>query len=427
MLRSGRFLTIIILVSCACSGSRIPSVVIPQVVNLSAMYNPVSTKLYPAYTVYHDSPSTSQLFVKIFPSNLLFSGGIEAGSLIGQVSIGYYLNDITDPDRTFQADSGTVTYNINRDNADRRFITQIPIKAEAGRDYQLMVIARDRIRDEETLTYLYVDKTTSLSEQNFLVTDLKEGIPIFQPYVVGNTPFSLDCYDKTRKQVYVSYYGREIPLPRPAFSPSGERTYLERPDSLWVLPFGTGVSYQLDGEGIYFFQLDTTVSEGLTLYHFGKNYPQVREIEELVDPLAYLATSAEYDEIKNAQNRKLAVDNFWLDRAGNIEKARELIRIYYNRVFYANYYFTSMKPGWKTDRGMIFIIYGPPQAVTTLAGQEKWIYYKNNFTTTVTFTFNHSAVPYALNNYVLQRSENYDAYWRQAVDTWRRGDVYLIE
>jgi GWxTD domain-containing protein len=183
----------------------------------------------------------------------------------------------------------------------------------------------------------------------------------------------------------------------------------------------------LNYEGIYHFQLDTNQANGLTLFNFGDGYPKVQEVKQLIESLAYLATTAEYEELKNSTNQKLAVDNFWLDKAGNVDKARELIRVYYNRVFFANYYFTSFKPGWKTDRGMIFIIYGPPQSVKVSPNQEKWIYYKNNFTTTVTFTFDHTPSPYAFDNFTLQRADTYDTYWRQAVDTWRRGNIYLIE
>jgi len=143
--------------------------------------------------------------------------------------------------------------------------------------------------------------------------------------------------------------------------------------------------------------------------------------------LAYLTTTTEYEELKKSTNQKLAVDNFWLEKAGDIEKARELIKVYYNRVFFANYYFTSFKPGWKTDRGMIYIIYGPPQSVKVEPLQEKWIYYKNNFSTTVTFTFDFSPTDYSMDNYTLQRSDSYDTYWRNAVDTWRNGNIYLIE
>ena len=153
----------------------------------------------------------------------------------------------------------------------------------------------------------------------------------------------------------------------------------------------------------------------------------MQTVDQLVESLAYLTTSAEYETLKTATNKKLAVDNFWIERAGNLDKARELIRVYYNRVFFANFYFTSFKPGWKTDRGMIYIIYGPPQSVKVEPGREKWIYYKDNYTSTVTFTFDHTPNAFSVDNFSLQRSDSYDTFWRSAVDTWRKGKIYLIE
>ena len=156
------------------------------------------------------------------------------------------------------------------------------------------------------------------------------------------------------------------------------------------------INYQLNYEGIYHFQLDSSRREGLTVFNFGSTYPKVQEVNQLIEPLAYLASTPEYEALKKSTNQKLAVDNFWIEKAGNVERARELIKVYYNRVFFANFFFTSYKPGWKTDRGMIFIIYGPPQSVKVTPTQEKWIYFKNNFTTSVTFTFDHTPLPFRL-------------------------------
>ena len=58
-----------------------------------------------------------------------------------------------------------------------------------------------------------------------------------------------------------------------------------------------------------------------------------------------------------------------------MEQAKELIRIYYNRVFFSNYYFTSDREGWKTDSGMIFIVYGPPNTFYKSEDEEKWGYF----------------------------------------------------
>jgi hypothetical protein len=67
-------------------------------INLSNMYNPVNTRLHPAFTIYHNAPSTSLLLIKIFPSELLYSGTIEPNKLLGVVSLTYLLHDITEPE-----------------------------------------------------------------------------------------------------------------------------------------------------------------------------------------------------------------------------------------------------------------------------------------------------------------------------------------
>jgi GWxTD domain-containing protein len=419
------YLLCLLVLPVACFAPK--STVSPSVVNLSKMYNPTNTHFHPAYTIYHDSPSTSLLLLKIFPSELLYSGTIEPNKLLAQVSLKYALFDITDLQKPEMADSGMIIYTFARENADKRFETQLPLQTKTGKHYQLIITAKDLVRKDENLTYLYVDKSLTLSEQNFLVTSAREKIPFYEPYVVGNSTFKLDCHLPGYDSVYVFYYGQELPLPRPSFSLSREKEFLEKPDSVWVLPFSKAVSYQLNYEGIYHFQLDTSIDAGLNLFNFGESYPKVQETKQLIESVAYLATSAEYDALKKAVNKKLALDNFWIEKAGNIEKARELIRVYYNRVFFANYYFTSFKPGWKTARGMIFVIYGPPQSVKVTPSQEKWIYYKNNFATMVTFTFDHTPTSFSLDNYTLQRSDSYDTYWRNAVDTWRKGNIYMIE
>jgi GWxTD domain-containing protein len=399
----------------------------PSVINLSNMYNPTNTRLHPAFAIYNDSPTTSLLLIKIFPAELLYSGTIEPNKLLGQVGISYILTDITNKEQPVVADSGKTTLTFLRENADKRYQTQLPINTDAGKQYQLAVTAKDLVRRSESLTYLYIDKSQPYSGQNFLIMNPEDRLPQYDPYVIGNRTIKLDYSFEGYDKVFVSYYGKEIPLPKPSFSLNQEKEYFDKPDSVWELPLSKNVQYQLNYPGVYYFQPDTTLKAGLTLMNFGESYPRVQQVAQLIEPLAYLATSVEYESLKKATNQKLAVDNFWLNKAGNIEKARELIRVYYNRVYFANYYFTSFKPGWKTDRGMIFIIYGPPQSVKETPAQEKWIYYKNNYSTTVTFTFDHVPSAYAYDNYVLQRSDSYDTYWRAAVDTWRRGNIYLIE
>jgi len=348
--------------------------------------------------------------------------------MIARLRISFNLTDITDRSTPVLADSGTHEYTLLKENAEKRFLAQLALRAEKDKIYELHVSASDLIRNEVHHDYLIVDKTSPYSGQNYRVTEVINNLPFFEPFVTGNAPFKFEYRIDTFSRVYVSYYGQESPLPLPSFSLAREREFLEKPDSLWILNYQKNTPYLLAYEGIYHFQFDTTVREGLTVFNFGPDYPRIKKPQEMIGPLAYLTSSVEYEEIKRSVNQKLAVDNFWLGLTNNImDRARELIRVYYNRVYFANYYFTTFKPGWKTDRGMIYIIYGPPQAVTRNAGTEKWIYYTNNFTTTLTFTFIFMPSPYTTDNFILQRSEGYDGYWRQAVDTWRKGSVFMLD
>ena len=396
--------------------------------NLAKIYNPSSSRIHPAFSVYHSSANASELYVKIFPKELLYSLANSDAVYKASAKVKYELLDITDNQNVQFADSGGTVYNFRREGVEQRFVASIPIAAVSGKFYQLKVSLTDMVRNEEQIRYIYVDKRTAFSQQNFLISEVKSKTPYFPPYVLGNGEFKIESsnFDKY-DQIYVLFYGQSMPLPKPSFSVIREKEFLAQFDSIWVLPFKPGLNYMLRYEGMYYFQLDTSVNEGLTILNFGKEFPHIQTPEQLVDPLAYLTTSTEYDQLKNETNQKLAVDNFWLDKSDNMERARELIRIYYNRVYFSNYYFTTFKPGWMTDRGMIYVIYGTPQAIYRSVDDEKWVYYRKSFSSSLTFTFSYMPSPYSENNFVLERSESYDTYWREAVNSWKNGKVFNLD
>ena len=108
---------------------------------------------------------------------------------------------------------------------------------------------------------------------------------------------------------------------------------------------------------------------GFTIFNFGKGFPGTNRPLTMIEPLIYLSNKEAVDEMLFHPNPKIALDEFWLGITGNVERSRELIRIYYSRVLYANFFFSSFREGWKTERGMIYIIYGPPDK---LAGWVQW-------------------------------------------------------
>jgi GWxTD domain-containing protein len=143
--------------------------------------------------------------------------------------------------------------------------------------------------------------------------------------------------------------------------------------------------------------------------------------------LVYLSSTAEFRDVRMEPNRKLAIDNFWLNLNPDIASSRELIRVFYNRVYFANLFFSSYKEGWKTDRGMIYIIFGPPRLLDKQADSETWTYFTRKAGGSAVFVFKRNENQFTNLDYQLERNADSNAWWREAVGSWRKGKVYSME
>ena len=82
---------------------------------------------------------------------------------------------------------------------------------------------------------------------------------------------------------------------------------------------------------------------------------------------AYIITDAErkaLHRLSNDAERESFVEQFWLRRDPTPDtEENEFKEEHYRRIAYANERFASGVPGWKTDRGMIYIRFGPPDEI----------------------------------------------------------------
>lgn len=85
--------------------------------------------------------------------------------------------------------------------------------------------------------------------------------------------------------------------------------------------------------------------------------------------VAYIITPQERDAFKKLQTdeeRENFIELFWRRRDPDPDTdENEYREEYYERIAYANEHFTSGIPGWKTDRGRIYIMWGKPDEVET--------------------------------------------------------------
>ena len=85
------------------------------------------------------------------------------------------------------------------------------------------------------------------------------------------------------------------------------------------------------------------------------------------EDVAYIITDEEkqaFKRLKTDEERQQFVEQFWLRRDPTPDtEENEFKEEHYRRIAYANDHYASGIPGWKTDRGMIYIKYGPPDEI----------------------------------------------------------------
>jgi GWxTD domain-containing protein len=70
--------------------------------------------------------------------------------------------------------------------------------------------------------------------------------------------------------------------------------------------------------------------------------------------------------LQTDEERENFIENFWRRRDPNPDtEENEYREEYYERIAYANEHYSSGIPGWKTDRGRIYIAWGKPDSVET--------------------------------------------------------------
>jgi GWxTD domain-containing protein len=87
----------------------------------------------------------------------------------------------------------------------------------------------------------------------------------------------------------------------------------------------------------------------------------------LKEDVKYIITPEEeaaFKQLSNDEERDQFIEQFWLRRDPTPDTPEnEFKEEHYRRIAYANEHYAAGIPGWKTDRGRIYIIWGPPDQI----------------------------------------------------------------
>lgn len=414
-------LYLILLIIVACGSSRD----VKKNKTTSNTYRDEVNRIHPEFLIFHLNDTISELNFKINSNELLYTrpDGI---NFLSNALISYALLPSYDSKEVLDSDSVRLV-DENNVNTDRLLFGKIKIKAKAKRNYYLRITVSDLNRGTDVTQVLFVEKDNDLNKQNFIAQSETSNIPLFKSDIKTGQSIKIIYKEKISRPLFVRYYNREFPLATPAFSTTETVPFQYKPDSIYTVQLDTSgaLNFTATKTGFYHFQIDTSKRHGLTLYNFSEEFPEVKKIEDMIAPLRYITSKNEYNELITSTNKKEAFENFWLTRLGSRDRAKESIRKYYNRVQDANTFYSSYIEGWKTDRGMIYILFGAPNVIYHTVNTEAWIYGEENSINTLRFLFSKVNNPFSDNDYLLERSQSYKQPWYIAVDAWRQGKTYI--
>ncbi len=295
------------------------------------------------------------------------------------------------------------------------------LPALRGKNYVARIDVTDVIGNASTYFFVEVPKMKKNNQFDYRVFN-KDGSVKNDSYIDLNDIFYIDV-PVDSGSIFVRYYNRDFPVALPPFANQDPLSFHYTADSLFQINVANGRTPLLNfiDEGFYQFQDDTTQKTGVTLFNFYEGFPDVVNIDELLNPLKYITTSKEFAGLEENPDKKMAIDQFWLKNAGNPLRAKSMISKYYGRVRGSfNKYFSSFIEGWKTDRGLIYIVFGEPKIVYRSDTFEEWIYGEEGNSNSLRFQFVKIENPFSDNDYVLVKSLTYKEKWYDAVSGWRR-------
>lgn len=404
--------------------------------DLSYLYNPTKNPINPRYIVVNKTDNVSQLSVKFFPTDLFFSEANPRGVPMALLIMTVKLYDVTMGSSL--ADTALMNLNIIKDTSKREYVYNVDLNVTKGAKYIIEVKILDKLRLTVVQAFVPFNTLSDFNRYNFMALGHYQKNELFIPVVRENENVDLLYTKGSADSLFISYYKPFLTIPDPPSMLLPEKTLNYDPDTIISIPYSQSTPLMLPWVGIYQCRISRETNEGFTFLNLGKDFPTMTTPEEMIEPLAYLATPDEINALRSAVRPKAALDEFWLKLGGNVDKARELIRIYYTRVLYSNYYFTSYKEGWRSERGMIYIIYGPPDKVYKSAEGESWGYRKpvssskwgsrysrkNEY---LFFSFRKKDSDFSDNDFFLSRSETLVTFWDQAIASWKKGLVFRLD
>ncbi|MGW8122684.1 GWxTD domain-containing protein [Roseivirga echinicomitans] len=258
--------------------------------------------------------------------------------------------------------------------------------------------------------------------QPFLIFEAQRNVPYFSRFInLDQSVRMVNVFGKSGKyQIQGVTNNRSVSIP-PFDEGNVQAPSKVKIDSLYGSVEGEIIKFSTPG--YYLITESADPYNGLDILVTDSFYPYYGQFEKMVEPLIFITTNEEFKTLRTADDTRMAFEDFVTIRISNGGRiAQDFVKFYYRRVRKSAHLFTTNKEGWKTDRGMIYQIYGNPLQVFRNEEQELWVFAAPNGGR-IRFNFELISEENNLLQYRLARDKKYKESWVDAVTSWRSGKV----
>ena len=285
--------------------------------------------------------------------------------------------------------------------------TTVKMVFEKDKNKDLLVVSFYNLKSE--YSYVYdVQINTSKDIPDFYPID-RDGLPILDPYVRAEDI----NFQNSDEYLHVYQYSQPFKGADPPMGQMGPLAPTIDIDSSYMFLGSLG---DIAIDNFYLIQRDSLSQAGVTLLKVPYYYPETKRIEELIGPLQYITTESENKSLNSGVDTKAVFERFWINTYGTKYRAKVAIKSFYSKVEESNMLFTDYRRGWKTDRGMLYVVYGKPDEVIRTKSSEVWKYIDGP-----EFEFIRISTLFAPSFYSLRRNMDYENMWYEQVGGIRKG------
>ena len=362
---------------------------------------PLQEQLHPfGVKVFHTSQDTTALYLQLNSKTQSFA--YTDSGRIAKLTINYTL--ATDQSMARVLLNKKHTFHFYKQTLMGDTIFRFPLLIKTGDHVYLEV----QVKDEVSKRLFQKDFTLQKddhSPHNLMITHLNK--PVFTPFLTVGKKYIFHYKDRAKRKFYVFQTAEH----------TSQTRFME-------LPSHTPTSFK----GVAYYRLclsEQETSDCRLLPVMRPGFPHLFEKKYMLAPLGLLVSdSSEYHQVSQSGDVISQVELFWLQLAkSDMYLAKKLIKTFYRRYEYANLFYTSLRPGWQTDIGKAYVLFGYPSTILDHPDEQKWNYGFSNTSFPYNLTFKKEEI-HGVTSYQIVADDGFLEMLNLAKLHWRRGVIF---